>query len=193
MNDFQFYFELGLRHVLDFSAYDHMLFLVVLSVPFTVTTWKRLLLLISLFTIGHTVSLLVSGFDLVLVNSTLMECLIPMTIFLGAVYELYQVFRNTPSQQYIIIGSIAIGFGLIHGFGFATYYNMINEANEVLPLLLFALGVEVSQIVIAIMALSVAFIFQKLLQLPQHLYIKCVVVLIIGITVPMILNTCLLF
>lgn len=190
MTDFQFYMQLGLEHVLDFSAYDHMLFLLVLSLPYTFKSWKKLLLLVTLFTIGHTISLVLSSFEMVAVNSALIECFIPVTIFIGAVYELWQSLKNKTGNQPIVALLVAIGFGLIHGFGFANYYNMIQEENEVLPLLSFAMGVEISQIVVAAVALTLAFVLQKILKVPQHIYIKIAAGLVILITLPMMYEMC---
>lgn len=192
MNDFQFYVQLGLEHVLDLGAYDHMLFLLVLSVPYTFKSWKKLLWLVSLFTLGHTLSLVLSSYEMVVVNTTLIECLIPVTIFMGALYELWQAFKNKTGQQATLAWVVAIGFGLIHGFGFANYYNMIQEENELLPLVSFAVGVEISQVIVASIALVVAFVFQKVLKVAQPIYIKIATGLVLLITLPMLYEMCFL-
>lgn len=192
MNDFQFYVQLGLEHVLDLGAYDHMLFLLVLSVPYTFKSWKKLLWLVTLFTLGHTLSLVLSSYEMVVVNTTLIECLIPVTIFMGALYELWQAFKNKTGQQATLAWVVAIGFGLIHGFGFANYYNMIQEENELLPLVSFAVGVEISQVIVASIALVVAFVFQKVLKVAQPIYIKIATGLVLLITLPMLYEMCFL-
>lgn len=192
MNDFQFYVQLGLEHVLDLGAYDHMLFLLVLSVPYTFKSWKKLLWLVTLFTLGHTLSLVLSSYEMVVVNTTLIECLIPFTIFMGALYELWQAFKNKTGQQATLAWVVAIGFGLIHGFGFANYYNMIQEENELLPLVSFAVGVEISQVIVASIALVVAFVFQKVLKVAQPIYIKIATGLVLLITLPMLYEMCFL-
>lgn len=192
MNDFQFYVQLGLEHVLDLGAYDHMLFLLVLSVPYTFKSWKKLLWLVTLFTLGHTLSLVLSSYEMVVVNTTLIECLIPVTIFMGALYELWQAFKNKTGQQATLAWVVAIGFGLIHGFGFANYYNMIQEENELLPLVSFAVGVEISQVIVALIALVVAFVFQKVLKVAQPIYIKIATGLVLLITLPMLYEMCFL-
>lgn len=192
MNDFQFYVQLGLEHVLDLGAYDHMLFLLVLSVPYTFKSWKKLLWLVTLFTLGHTLSLVLSSYEMVAVNTTLIECLIPVTIFMGALYELWQAFKNKTGQQATLAWVVAIGFGLIHGFGFANYYNMIQEENELLPLVSFAVGVEISQVIVASIALVVAFVFQKVLKVAQPIYIKIATGLVLLITLPMLYEMCFL-
>lgn len=192
MNDFQFYVQLGLEHVLDLGAYDHILFLLVLSVPYTFKSWKKLLWLVTLFTLGHTLSLVLSSYEMVVVNTTLIECLIPVTIFMGALYELWQAFKNKTGQQATLAWVVAIGFGLIHGFGFANYYNMIQEENELLPLVSFAVGVEISQVIVALIALVVAFVFQKVLKVAQPIYIKIATGLVLLITLPMLYEMCFL-
>jgi hypothetical protein len=88
MNDFWIYFNIGLNHVLDFNAYDHMIFLLALTLPYDAKAWKRLLILISIFTLGHTISLFLSVFDVVKIKPTLVEFLIPITILITAVYNL---------------------------------------------------------------------------------------------------------
>jgi hypothetical protein len=126
MSDFWLYFKLGLEHVLDLKAYDHILFLVALSVAHTFVSWKRLLVLVSLFTVGHSFSLLLANYEVVSVSLGVIEFLIPLSILIAAVYNL-NILKNQKSDKHPgIILIITVFFGLIHGFGFAAYYRMIN-------------------------------------------------------------------
>ena len=87
MSEFWIYFEIGMRHVLNISAYDHVLFLIALTVPYSFNDWKRVLILISLFTVGHTIALLLSVYGVVVVKVNLIEFLIPFTIFITALFK----------------------------------------------------------------------------------------------------------
>ena len=77
MSDFWVYFEVGMRHVLNIFSYDHVLFLIALSVPYEFKDWKKILLLVSLFTVGHTITLLLSVYGIIVVKVNLIEFLIP--------------------------------------------------------------------------------------------------------------------
>jgi len=76
LENFWFNVEYGLNHVLDFNGYDHILFLIVLTVPYVFKDWKRVLILVSMFTAGHTLSLVLATYDIVSVNGKLVEFLI---------------------------------------------------------------------------------------------------------------------
>ena len=188
MSDFWLYFNLGLEHVLDWKAYDHILFLIALSATYTFVSWKRLLVLVSLFTVGHSLSLLLANYDVVSVSSSVIEFLIPLTILIAAVFNLYAARKRKVDKKLGIIFLITVFFGLIHGFGFAAYYKMINIDGGILPLLEFALGVETSQIIIVTMVLIVAFIFQFLFRFNKRDWILVVSSIVIGFVFPMLVE-----
>ena len=164
MSDFLLYLKLGLTHVLDWQAYDHILFLIVLVVAYNFSNWKRIFILVSLFTIGHTVSLLLVNYSVVAISSKWVEFLIPVTILVAAFYNLLTSGKNNRSEKVGLFYVITIFFGLVHGFGFATYYKMITGGNEILPLLEFALGIELAQIIVVTIVLIFSFIFQSILR-----------------------------
>ena len=154
MNTFWFYFDLGFDHVLDLGGLDHFYFLVALSLPFTFKNWRKLLLWVSLFTLGHSLSLLVTHFEWIKINSQLVEFLIPVTICITCFSILFQ--KEHAYLNGIWINLITLFFGLIHGFGFGRYFKMIaNEGEAVMALLEFALGVEFAQILIVIFVLMI--------------------------------------
>jgi hypothetical protein len=154
MNTFWFYFDLGFDHVLDLGGLDHFYFLVALSLPFTFKNWRKLLLWVSLFTIGHSLSLLVTHFEWIKINSQWVEFLIPVTICITCFSILFQ--KEHAYLNGIWINLITLFFGLIHGFGFGRYFKMIaNEGEAVMALLEFALGVEFAQILIVILVLMI--------------------------------------
>ena len=154
MNTFWFYFDLGFDHVLDLGGLDHFYFLVALSLPFTFKNWLKLLLWVSLFTLGHSLSLLVTHFEWIKINSQWVEFLIPVTICITCFSILFQ--KEHAYLNGIWINLITLFFGLIHGFGFGRYFKMIaNEGEAVMALLEFALGVEFAQILIVIFVLMI--------------------------------------
>jgi hypothetical protein len=154
MNTFWFYFDLGFDHVLDLGGLDHFYFLVALSLPFTFKNWRKLLLWVSLFTLGHSLSLLITHFEWIKINSQWVEFLIPVTICITCFSILFQ--KEHAYLNGIWINLITLFFGLIHGFGFGRYFKMIaNEGEAVMALLEFALGVEFAQILIVILVLMI--------------------------------------
>tara|TARA_B100000809_G_scaffold266838_1_gene332060 strand:+ start:6221 stop:6799 length:579 start_codon:yes stop_codon:yes gene_type:complete len=188
MSDFWLYLKLGLNHVLDWQAYDHILFLIVLVAAYSFSSWKRIFILVSLFTIGHTVSLLLANYNVVSVSSKWIEILIPVTILVAALYNLFTSGKNNRSEKVGLFYVITVFFGLIHGFGFATYYKMINGDNEILPLLEFALGVEFAQIIIVTLVLILSFIFQSIFRFNKKDWVLVVSSIVIGVVIPMLQN-----
>ena len=188
MSDFLLYLKLGLTHVLDWQAYDHILFLIVLVTAYNFSNWKRIFILVSLFTIGHTVSLLLVNYSVVTISSKWVEFLIPVTILVAASYNLLTSGKNNRSEKVGLFYVITIFFGLVHGFGFATYYKMINGGNGILPLLEFAIGIELAQIIVVTIVLIFIFIFQSILRFNKKDWVLVVSSIVIGIVIPMLQN-----
>jgi hypothetical protein len=189
MSDFWLYLKLGLTHVLDWQAYDHVLFLIVLVAAYNFSNWKRIIILVSLFTIGHTVSLLLANYTIVSVSSSWIEFLIPVTILVAALYNLFTSGKNNRSEKVGLFYVITIFFGLIHGFGFATYYKIISGGNDILPLLEFALGVEFAQIIVVTAVLILSFIFQSIFRFSKRDWVLVISSIVIGVIIPMLQNT----
>ena len=188
MSDFLLYLKLGLTHVLDWQAYDHILFLIVLVAAYNFSNWKRIFILVSLFTIGHTVSLLLVNYSVVAISSKWVEFLIPVTILVAAFYNLLTSGKNNRSEKVGLFYVITIFFGLVHGFGFATYYKMIAGGNDILPLLEFALGIELAQIIVVTIVLIFSFIFQSILRFNKKDWVLVVSSIVIGLVIPMLQN-----
>lgn len=189
MTEFFLYFKLGLTHVLDWQAYDHVLFLIVLVAAYNFSNWKRIIILVSLFTLGHTISLLLANFNMVLVSSKWIEFLIPVTILITAIYNLGGSGKNNRSEKVGLFYVITLFFGLIHGFGFATYFKMISGGNEILPLLEFALGVEIAQIIVVGAVLILNFIFQTIFRFSKRDWVLVISSIVIGVIIQMLQNT----
>ena len=158
MENFWFYFKLGFDHVLDPSGLDHFYFLIALTLPFMFREWQKLLIWVSIFTLGHTLSLFASNFKWILVDGKWVEFLIPITIGITCLSVLFKQ-RNTVSKA-SWINSITLFFGIIHGFGFGRYFRMISidDENVAISLLEFALGVEFAQLIIVLSMLLINFL-----------------------------------
>ncbi len=188
MSQFWLYFRLGLEHVLDWNAYDHILFLIVLVASYTFLGWKRVLWLVTIFTLGHTISLFLSVYGIVKVDSGYVELLIPITILVTAIYNIATAKRkenkNNPSLLYFCTAF----FGVIHGLGFSTYFKMISSGMEdrFLPLLEFALGIETAQVIVVLGVLILAFIFQNMLGFSRRDWILVLSSVVIGVILPIL-------
>ena len=191
MQEFWFYVDLGFKHVLDLGAYDHILFLAALATPFTFRKWKKVVLLATIFTIAHCTSLALSAFDVFTVDVGLIEFLIPVTIFLTALFNLIYVFKDAVDVGMYLHSLATAFFGLIHGFGFSNYFKLLmaEEEDKVTPLLGFATGIEFSQVAIILIVLGVAYIAQNHLNLKKKHFITILSILIMAITIPLLIGT----
>src|SRR5690606_929093 len=122
LDNFWFNVQYGMNHVLDINAYDHVLFLIVLTVPYAFKDWKRVLLLVSVFTLGHTLSLVFASYGIITVNAKLVEFLIPVTIMIVALYNVFTAGKKAPSEKVGILFLSTLFFGLIHGLGFGREF-----------------------------------------------------------------------
>lgn len=192
MSEFWIYFEIGMRHVLDIRAYDHVLFLIALTVPYAFKDWKRVLILISIFTIGHTLALILSVFGVVIVKANLIEFLIPITILVTAVFHLFTAGKSSKNESISIIGFITLFFGIIHGLGFASYFNSIlggSTSDKLLPLLEFALGIEAAQIIVVFVVLILSYIVQTFFRFSKRDWTLVMSAFVIGVVLPMIIES----
>jgi hypothetical protein len=192
MSEFMIYLEIGLRHVLDINAYDHILFLVALTVPYAFKDWKKVLILVSVFTLGHTLALLLSVFEIVTIKASLVEFLIPITILCTAVYNLFTSGKSARKDNINVTGFITLSFGIIHGLGFSNYFKTIlggSAGDKMLPLLEFALGIEVAQIIVVLIVLVLSFIVQNFFRNSKRDWIIIVSSIIIGVIIPMLIES----
>jgi len=191
MGDFGFYIKLGLDHVLDISAYDHILFLAALAIPFTFALWKRILVLVTIFTVAHCLSLGLAVFNIVDLNPQLIEFLIPITIFVTAGFNVKVALQGSANRNFIVQSTATAFFGLIHGLGFSNYFKMLmaGEDEKIVPLLGFAAGIEISQVLVIMGVLLTAFVFQSGIKVKQQHFILGTSLSIMAITIPMIYGT----
>ena len=176
ISTFTVYLRLGFEHLLDLQGYDHILFLAVLCAAYSLKRWRELLVLVTAFTIGHSVSLAVATLRLVRVDTGLVEFLIPVTIVATAVTNLVGLKREDPDEHRVAARptryALALVFGIIHGLGFSNFLRLAlgEERSLFVPLLSFNIGLELAQIVVAAGVLVVALVAVRLLSLPQRLW-----------------------
>jgi hypothetical protein len=190
MNEFWIYIQLGLKHVLDINGYDHVLFIVALATPFLFNDWKKVLLLVSLFTVGHTISLFLSVFEFMTFDVNLIEFLIPVTILITAIHNFFKVKKSKNNNHFIEI-ILSLFFGLIHGFGFSNYFKIILPGNinaKLFPLVEFAIGIEVAQVILVLFVLILASMFQQFFKVSRRDWIIVLSSIIIGVIIPIFLE-----
>jgi len=189
MDEFILYVKMGLNHVLDFSAYDHILFLIALAVVFSFHQLKKVLWLITLFTIGHTLTLALSAYGVLKIDVAIIEFLIPLTIFITGVVNIFNVGKTSSTKDNINL-IFALFFGLIHGLGFSNYFRMMvgKEEDKLMPLIEFALGIELSQVIIVLGILVVGSLVQSLFKVSKRDWILVISSIVIGFVIPMMID-----
>jgi hypothetical protein len=164
MSEFQVYFRMGMDHILDVNGYDHIVFVIALCAVYLTREWKHVLILVTAFTVGHSITLALSTFQIISFKTELIEFLIPLTILVTAISNFLKNENNlsTGSQKtnYFFAGF----FGLIHGLGFSSYLRSIlrRDENIVTQLLAFNLGLELGQLIIVAIFMTAAFILVDL-------------------------------
>ena len=191
LNSFLKFLELGLYHIVSFEGYDHILFLVVLAIPYFFRDWKRLLILISSFTLGHTFSLLLGVYDIINLKTNVVEWLIPFTIIIMALYNVFTAGKSSKYSNPIIIFSIVLFFGFIHGLGFANAFESMVAASEstLLSILEFALGIELGQFVIVFCVLFFGFLGQTIFRFSLRDWVMVLSAVVIGLMLPLIIKS----
>ena len=170
MHPFDFYVKLGFEHISDLAGYDHMLFLVALCAIYRIQQWKNILVLVTAFTIGHSVTLVLASFDILTIPSNIIEFLIPVTIFLTA---LNNVIGSNPAEKTAKMKknyAIALFFGFIHGMGFSNYFKalLMESSSVAVPLLGFNIGIELGQLLVVFFIVGIAYLFLNVLRVKHR-------------------------
>jgi predicted membrane protein len=159
---FEAFFKLGVRHITDFNGFDHMLFLAALCATYTLARWREVVILVTAFTVGHSITLALATFDVFRLPAAWVEFLIPLTIVLTCLLNLWTLpqlpqKRGTAALRY----AGALCFGLIHGMGFSNYLRslLLQSQSIFQPLLAFNLGLEAGQLLIVLCILIIGSIF----------------------------------
>jgi hydrogenase/urease accessory protein HupE len=189
MDEFILYLKMGLYHVLDFSAYDHVLFLIALAVIFSFYELKKVLWLITLFTIGHSLTLALSAYGVLKIDVKIVEFLIPVTIFITGVVNIFRMDKIASKKGNINL-IFALFFGLIHGLGFSNYFRMMigKEEDKFLPLIEFALGIEISQIIIVLGILIISTVLQSVIKISRRDLVMVISAIVVGFVIPMMIE-----
>lgn len=188
MQNFYLFFELGFQHLISWYAYDHILFLFALCGTYLLSDWKRVLILVTAFTIGHSVTLALSVFNKIIVPTAWIEFLIPITIIVTTIINIARKrkFNKNVNPAYFL----ALSFGLIHGLGFSNYLKSLlsNEEAIFTKLLAFNLGLEISQLILVIIILIISFVLLSIIRIQKrewHLFLSSA---ILGIAVVLALQ-----
>ncbi|MGI9137815.1 MAG: HupE/UreJ family protein [Sediminibacterium sp.] len=189
MDDLLIYARLGFRHIIDINGSDHILFIMALVIRYVWMDWKKILVLVTSFTIGHSLTLALSTLHWVNFPASFIELLIPITILLTALSNFW-VTDFSFSSKYPFIYFAALVFGLIHGLGFSNYLKSLlgQEESIIGPLFSFNLGLELGQLLIVSIILVFSFIFVSLLKVDRRLYLRWGSIITIAFSLNMVLD-----
>jgi hypothetical protein len=190
MAEFWSYFENGIRHIFNIFVCHHILFLTVLTVPYVLKDWKKLLLLISIFTLGNLLALALSVFGVVIIKGQLISLLISIIILLIALFNLFSGKLSKP-LNINVVGFISLTFGVLHGLDISNLFNSLSKSSnqtKFLTIAEFSLGIEAAQIIAVFLVLLFTYFFQTFLRFSKR---DCTLVLssfVIGVVLPIIMK-----
>ncbi len=163
MDQFYVYLQLGFEHISDFEGYDHMLFIITLCAFYDWRSWKKILILVTAFTIGHSITLALSAFDILRLPQQWVETAIPITIFLTAIHNVRNPSPTGGSKGVSSNYWIALFFGFIHGMGFSNFFRALTGGESiVLELFAFNVGLELGQIIIVVLFFALYFVLDSI-------------------------------
>jgi HupE/UreJ protein len=182
MQDFTIYFKLGTDHILTLDALDHILFVTALCLRYLWRDWRKVVVLVTAFTIGHSLTLALSALGYIKVNSSWIEFLIPLTIAATCINNIYQ--RSSEQKKLVsLIYILALFFGLIHGLAFAgTLLSMEGKEGLIPHLLAFNLGIEAAQLLIVLVILLISYLAVQQLKLSRTVWLRGASALILVIS-----------
>ena len=171
MSDVAFYFETGWHHIISWGALDHILFIIALAAIYQVQNWKQVLVLVTAFTVGHSLTLAFSVYDIIRFSEKWVEFLIPCTIIATAIFNFF--VKEYEPKSLRVNYFLALFFGLIHGMGFANTirYMLANNQDIAVPLLSFNIGLEAGQIVVVTFILFISYILVNKLNLKRKWWV----------------------
>ncbi|RED98977.1 HupE/UreJ family protein [Marinoscillum furvescens] len=189
MSEFQTFYELGLQHILDKNGYDHIVFVIALCALYQADDWKRVLVLVTSFTLGHSFTLALSTLSIVNIDTDLVEFLIPVTIFITAIFNL---FARTDSERVSVRNYLFAGFfGLIHGLGFSNYLKSLLGKDESIITQLFAfnVGLEVGQVIVVAALLAAGFLCVQIFGVSRRDWKLTISAAVAGVALVLILDS----
>ncbi|MBS1564726.1 MAG: HupE/UreJ family protein [Bacteroidetes bacterium] len=185
MNDFSLYFRLGIEHILTWEAMDHILFVAALCLRYSWKDWKKVTILVTAFTIGHSATLALSALNYVHVPARWIEFLIPLTIAATAINNILQK-KEQPTAKLPLIYFFALFFGLIHGLAYASsFLELEGREGLVAHLFAFNIGIELAQLLVVVIVLLLSWITVQLCRLPRPLWLRLASILILLVSLKM--------
>lgn len=182
---FESYLNMGIEHILDPDGIDHVLFLLVLTVPYKLKQWKQLVLLATAFTVGHSLTLALASLDIIRLDSRMVEIFIALSILITALFNIVKRSGSQLNTRYLMAGL----FGLVHGLGFSGFFRSILASDDILlPLLAFNIGVEIAQVIAVLVFVTISYIIVDLVKLKQGLWIVLVSSLVLIWSLQMVLE-----
>lgn len=173
MSDFEIFLPLGFHHITDIQGYDHILFVIALCAIYRLKDWKIVALLVTAFTIGHSITLALATLNLISYRTKLIELLIPLTIVLTCIFNFFHKsaeYSSDMEKPSFFRYLIAIIFGLIHGMGFSNYLRSLLGREESIwqPLLAFNIGLELGQLLIVLIVLAISSLLFAIFRVKKH-------------------------
>jgi hypothetical protein len=176
---FSTFLELGFKHILDPNGYDHILFVIALCAVYSLKEWRTVAILVTAFTVGHSLTLALAALDVVRMPAQLIETLIPITIILTALYNAWKGVSadgNWRQRTQIPLYGLTVFFGLIHGLGFSNFFRSSllpgEQGQLITQLLAFNIGVELGQLLVVGLILLTAFLAFQVLKIPRLLWVR---------------------
>ena len=188
MQDFSMYFGLGWDHIISWEALDHILFILALAVIYRFEDWRRVLILVTAFTIGHFLTLILSVTEVIRANSEWVEFLIPLTIVITALFNLFK--PNLQSATNAFLYTLTLVFGLVHGLGYANAirFLLVEEQSLGWSLFAFNLGLEIGQIIVVLAALILGELVLRYTPLQRQYWVVIVSSIVILVAMNMVID-----
>ena len=161
MHPFALYLQVGFKHISDLAGFDHILFLIALCAVYRIEQWRRLVILVTAFTVGHSVTLALSSLGTITIPSNIIEFLIPTTILITALHNVISRPSAETSLGMSKNYAMALFFGFIHGMGFSNYFRalLMGDDSIAVPLLAFNLGIEIGQLMVVAFIVGIGYLF----------------------------------
>ncbi len=190
MNEFWLYFKMGFDHVINWYNYAHILFIILLAVAYQFNAWKRLLVLLTLFTLGYLLAVMMVSYEVVKVSLGMVEFLIAVVIIFTALFNIFTAGKEKRREKMGLLFALSLFLGLLRGLEFAPYFlDSIGQNSKLLALLEVALGVEAAQLLVALIVLVIGAIVQTIFRFNKKDWVLVISSIIVGLSLPMLFNS----
>lgn len=181
----------GIFHILNFEAYDHLLYIVVITVPFLFNKWKRVLGLISIFIVGHAITLALDTFDIVTADKGTVMFLMHSILLILAIYNVISSGKRPQSERYGVVFFLSLGLGLAHGFVTNNFLTNLFKSGEskFIFLLESTFGMWLGLLIMAFLSVFIGFICQTVFRFKNRDWVLVASAIVIGLLIPLIIET----